>query len=64
MKGRPTMNEKIEQLKREIDELEDTLFCINMIDRWSDSDRRDYSRISKLIEKKKKQLVELEHADE
>ena len=54
------MNKKIEEIKEEIESIENQLFCLAMKDYW---DRSDYEDEKYLIEKKNKleaQLKELE----
>lgn len=49
---------KIKELKRKIEELENTLFFINMIDHWTREDSEAYDKYSKQITELKRLLVE------
>ena len=51
-------NKRIEELKRKIEDLEETLFYINMIDHWTREDSECYDKYSKQIKELKEQLVQ------
>ena len=50
-------NEKIESLKNKIEELETSLFYINMIDHWTDKDKELYDKYYKELQEIKDLLV-------
>lgn len=51
-------NKRVEELKRKIEDLEETLFYINMIDHWTRQDQESYEKYSKQIEELKKLLIQ------
>ncbi len=51
-------NKKIEELKRKIEDLEETLFYIEMIDHWIREDNEIYEKYSKQIKELKALLVQ------
>lgn len=50
-------NTRVEELKRKIEELEDTLFYIDMIDHWTQKDKEHYNKYSKQIKELKELLI-------
>jgi len=50
-------NQKVEELKNKIEQLEDTLFYIEMIDHWTRKDEELYDKYSKQIQDLKAMLV-------
>lgn len=50
-------NKKVEELKNKIEQLEDTLFYIEMIDHWTKKDRELYDKYSQQIQDLKAMLV-------
>ena len=50
-------NQKVEELKNKIEQLEDTLFYIEMIDHWTRKDRELYDKYFKQIQDLKAMLV-------
>jgi len=51
--------ERKEQLEKEIQELEKDLFYIDMIDHWTEEDRKSYNETYEKIKELKKELEEL-----
>lgn len=51
-------NKKVEELKRKIEDLEETLFYIEMIDHWTREDSEIYDKYSKQIKELKALLVQ------
>lgn len=51
-------NKKIEELKLRIEDLEKTLFYINMVDHWTREDREAYEMWSKKLQETKQMLTE------
>ena len=51
-------NKKVEELKRKIEDLEKTLFYIEMIDHWTREDNKIYEKYSKQIKELKALLVQ------
>ena len=51
-------NKKVEELKRKIEDLEETLFYIEMIDHWNREDSESYEKYSKQIKELKALLVQ------
>lgn len=51
-------NKKVEELKRKIEDLEKTLFYIEMIDHWTREDNEIYEKYSKQIKELKALLVQ------
>jgi hypothetical protein len=51
-------NKKVEELKRKIKDLEETLFYIEMIDHWTREDNETYEKYSKQIKELKALLVQ------
>ena len=51
-------NKKVEELKRKIEDLEETLFYIEMIDHWTREDNEIYEKYSKQIKELKALLVQ------
>ena len=51
-------NKKVEELKRKIKDLEETLFYIEMIDHWTREDNETYEKYSKQIKEFKALLVQ------
>ena len=51
-------NKRVEELKRKIEDLEETLFYIEMIDHWTREDSESYEKYSKQIKKLKALLVQ------
>ena len=51
-------NKKVEELKRKIKDLEETLFYIEMIDHWTREDNEIYEKYSKQIKELKALLVQ------
>ena len=51
-------NKKVEELKRKIEDLEKTLFYIEMIDHWTREDSETYDKYSKQIKELKALLVQ------
>lgn len=49
---------KVQELKRKIEELENTLFFINMIDHWTKADQEAYDKYYQQITELKRLLVE------
>ena len=59
MRGQ-TMNEKIEALKKELDEIETSKFYLDMKDHWSADDYRINEIYNNRIRKLKAQIEEME----
>ena len=51
-------NQSIEELKKRIEDLEDSIFYINMIDRWTREDSELYDKYSKELRELKSLLIE------
>ena len=51
-------NKRVEELKRKIKDLEETLFYIEMIDHWTREDSEIYEKYSKQIKELKALLVQ------
>ena len=51
-------NKKVEELKRKIEDLEETLFYIEMIDHWTREDSEIHEKYSKQIKELKALLVQ------
>lgn len=51
-------NKRVEELKRKIENLEETLFYIEMIDHWTREDNEAYDKYSKQIKELKALLVQ------
>ena len=51
-------NKRVEELKRKIEDLEETLFYIEMIDHWTREDNESYEKYSKQIKELKALLVQ------
>ena len=51
-------NKKVEELKRKIKDLEETLFYIEMIDHWTREDKDSYEKYSKQIKELKALLIQ------
>ena len=51
-------NKRVEELKRKIEDLEETLFYIEMIDHWTREDSEMYDKYSKQIKELKALLVQ------
>ena len=51
-------NKKVEELKRKIEDLEETLFYIEMIDHWTRRDSEMYDKYSEQIKELKALLVQ------
>ena len=49
---------RIEEIKKQIEELEDRLFFLNMKDRWTMQDREREMRLNLQLVNLKKQLIE------
>ena len=47
-----------EEILKELDRAEESLFYVNMIDRWTEEDKEDYDRYSKRIRELKEMLKE------
>lgn len=47
-----------EEILKELDRAEESLFYVNMIDRWTEEDKEDYDRYSKRIIELKEMLKE------
>ena len=51
-------NNKVEELKKKIEDLEETLFFIDMIDHWTKEDSESYDKYSKQVQELKQLLIE------
>lgn len=51
-------NNKVEELKKKIEDLEETLFFIDMIDHWTKEDKESYDKYSKQVQELKQLLIE------
>jgi len=51
-------NKKVEELKRKIEDLEETLFYIEMIDHWTREDSETYDKYSRQIKELKALLIQ------
>lgn len=51
-------NKKVEELKRKIEDLEETLFCIEMIDHWTRENSEMYDKYFEQIKELKALLVQ------
>ena len=49
-----------EEILKEIEKYEESLFYVNMVDRWQDEDRRAYDYYTKKIKELKEKLKECE----
>lgn len=47
-----------EEILKELDRVEESLFYVNMVDRWQDEDRRAYDTYTKKIKELKEMLKE------
>ena len=59
-----TKQERAEELKKMIDDIDEELFMIDMIDRWSESDRVAYTDLTDLKERLQIELNELDGGNE
>ena len=51
-------NNKVEELKKKIKDLEETLFFIDMIDHWTKENKENYDKYSKQVQELKQLLIE------
>ena len=51
-------NSRVEELKRKVEELEDTIFLIEMIDHWTREDEESFDKYSKELREIKNLLTE------